>query len=229
MVAYGSSTSFAESNANISGVSKPSSTAIGDVLVAVAYHEVDGGVSATIASTGDTWTSIHVLTNTTPSPDMTISAWICVVANASSTITVSGDVGALWRDFAVHRFTGGDATTQEDVAATENSGTGATATGLGLASGTANRHIVLLVANFDGRTHASWSSPLTERNDSGNVAMASGDDTAGTDTANKTVTLSSSSSWATVMLALRTTGGAPAAKAKPPMRRPWRYWTRRIG
>lgn len=227
MVAYGSSTSFAESNATITGVSKPSSTAVGDVLVAVAYHEVNGGVAATIASTGDTWTAVHDIVNATPNPDITATVWYCVVANTSSTITVSGDAGASWRDFAVHRFTGVHATTQLDVAATENSGTGATATGLGLASGTASRHIVLLVVNFDGRTHSSWSSPLTERNDSGNVAMASGDDSAGTDTANKTVTLSAGGSdWCAIMLALRTTGGA-ATKAKPPMRRPWRIWNRR--
>src|SRR6188768_535714 len=104
-VAYVSSTSFTEgNNTSITGVSKPASTAIGDVLVAHLYLE--SGTGASIASTGDSWTLVHDITNTTPTPDMTLYVWICVVANASSTIGVTWSGGAVWRDFAVHRYTG---------------------------------------------------------------------------------------------------------------------------
>lgn len=213
-IAYQSSTSFTEGNAtSISGVSKPASTAVDDVLVAQWYGETaQASGTVTIASTGDTWTLVHNIANATPTPDLEMYVWICKVANTSSTIGVTWDGDAIWRDFAVHRFTGVDTTTLQDVTATENTGTGATATGLGLASGTAGRHLVLLVDNFDSRTHSSWASPLVERNDSGNVGMGSGEDTAGSDTANKTVTLSAGGSdWAAVLMALRAAGGAPAA------------------
>lgn len=220
-IAYQSSTSFTEGNGtSITGVSKPASTAIDDCLVAQWYGET-GQASGTIsiASTGDTWTLVHSIVNATSTPDLEMYVWICKVANTSSTIGVTWDGDAIWRDFAVHRFTGVDLTTMQDVTATENTGSGTPATGLGLASGTAGRHLVLLVDNFDGRTHSAWASPLTERNDSGNVAMASGEDTAGTDTGNKTVTLSAGGSdWAAVLMALRPAGGAPAAAPSNIMR-----------
>lgn len=207
-VTYGSSTSFTEGNGtSISGVSKPASTAINDCLVAQCYVETAGASGAlTIASTGDTWTLVHAITNTTPTPDFELYVWICIVANASSTIGVTWDGDAIWRDFAVHRFTGVDTTTPQDVTATENQGASTNETGTGLASGSANRWLVLCTANFDGVARSAWTSPLTERNDSGNVAMAAGVDAAGTDTANKSNTISSSS-WAAIMLALREAGG----------------------
>lgn len=217
-IAYASSTNFTAGNATITGVSKPASTAIGDVLVAQGYFEQNGGVSAVLASTGDTWTEIHNISNTTPNPDINFYVWYTVVANASSTMSVTGDAGVAFRDFTVARFTGVDTTTPIDVTSTENSGTGATGTGLGLASGTANRWLVLCACNFDGRTTSGWTSPLTERNDSENVHMAAGADTAGTDTANKTFTLSAGGSdWCSVMLALRESGAA-AAQDTPELR-----------
>jgi hypothetical protein len=214
-IAYTSSTSFTDGNGtSIAGVAKPASTAIGDLLVAQLYLE-DGITGVSIASTGDTWTLVHQIINTTPVPDMQIDVWVTVVANASSTIGVTWGGGSFWRDFAVHRFTGVDTTTPQDVTATENTGTSATLTGLGLASGSANRWLVLCGVDFDGRTASSWTSPLTERNDSGNVKMAAGEDAAGTDTANKTATLSAGGSdWASVMLALRNAGGAAAEPAQ---------------
>jgi hypothetical protein len=209
-VAYVSSTTFAEgSGTSISAHAKPASTAIGDVLIAQCSIENDVA-TLTIASTGDTWTLVPATgpaVNTTPAPDLQQWVWICVVANTSSTIDVTWGGGAFWRDFAVHRFTGVDNTTPQDVTATKNTGTSTTPLGTGLASGTANRHLVLCSASLNGQTHASWTSPLTERADSGNVAMASGDDAAGTDTANKTATITSDS-WTTVMLALRSAGAA---------------------
>lgn len=214
-MAYASSTTFAEGNGtSVAAHSKPASTTIGDILVAQLYIE-NAGEAASIASTGDTWVLVPATgpaTNTTPTPDAHLWTWICVVANASSTIGVTWGGGSFWRDFSVHRFTGIDNTTPQDVAATKNTGTSTTPTGLALATGTANREIVLLTATFDARTHASWTSPLTERNEGGNVAMASGVDTAGTDTANKTATITSSS-WMTVMLALRPAGGGPTGKS----------------
>jgi hypothetical protein len=208
-IAYASSTSFTEGNGtSVATVSKPSGTAVGDLLVAHLYIET-AGVTEVIASTGDTWTLVHEHVSTASNPDAYHLVWVCVVANATSTIGVTWGGGSFWRDFAVHRFTGVDATTPEDVTATENIGSSTTATGLALASGTAGRHLVLCVANFEGRTHASWSSPLTERNDSGNLAMASGEDAAGTDTAAKSVTLSATSVWVAILLALRPAGGGP--------------------
>ncbi len=212
-VAYASSTSFTEGNGTTVGAtSKPASTAIGDVLIAQCYFESAQAIGVpSIQSTGDTWTLVHAIVNATPTPDVEFYVWICVVANASSTITVTWDGDSIWRDFAVHRFTGVDTTTPQDVTATENQGASTTPTGLGLASGTAGRHFVMCTCNFAGDTSASWTAGLTERNDSGNVAMASGDDAGGTDTANKTATISPSTEWAAVLLALRPSGGAPAA------------------
>lgn len=212
-VAYQSSTTFAEGNAtSISGHAKPAGTAIGDVLIAQCSIENDAA-TLTIASTGDTWTLVPATgpaVNTTPAPDLQQWVWICVVANASSTIDVTWGGGSFWRDFAVHRFTGVDNTTPQDVTATKNNGTSTTPLGTGLASGTANRHLVLCSTSLNGQAHASWTSPLTERDEGGNIAMASGEDTAGTDTANKTATITSDS-WTTVMLALRPSGATSAA------------------
>lgn len=216
-IAYAASTVFAQGNGtSISGVAKPSGTAIGDVLIAQCYAETAGAAGAlSIASTDDTWTLVHSITNTSSTPDFEFYVWICVVANASSTISVTWDGDSIWRDFAVHRFTGVDTTTPQDVTATENTGTGTTATGLGLASGSANRWLVLCECNFDEDARSGWTSPLTERDDSGNVSMAAGADTAGTDTANKTVTLATGGSpWATVMLALREAGAGTTFKPR---------------
>lgn len=205
-VAYVSSTSFSEGDTgtNITGLAKPASTAIGDVLVLQVYKE-DTGSSASPASTGDTWTTVHEIDNTSPTPDFRFSVHICVVANASSTITISGtNVG--WRDCAVHRFTGVDTTTPQDTTATENQGTSTTVTALGLTTATNGAHLVMCASDFDGRTHASWTAPLSERNDSGNVAMASGAQASAGASGNKTATITSSS-WAAIMLALRPAGG----------------------
>jgi hypothetical protein len=208
-VAYASSTSFSEGDTgtNITGLAKPASTAIGDVLVLQVYKE-DTGASASPASTGDSWTTVHEIDNTTPTPDFRFSVHICVVANASSTITIS-NTNAGWRDCAVHRFTGVDTTTPQDTTATENQGTSTTVTGTGLTTATNGAHLVLCTATFDGRTHASWTAPLTERNDSGNVAMASGDQASAGASGNKTATITSSS-WTAIMLALRPAGGGGA-------------------
>jgi hypothetical protein len=216
-IAYASSTTFSEGNGgSVAGVAKPASTAIGDVLVAQMYVESGGGASpSTIASTGDAWTMVHNIPNLTPTPFTEFWVWVGVVGNASSTIGVTWPTGSYWRDFAVHRFTGVDTTTPQDVTATENQGTSGTVTGLGLASGTAGRQLVLCTANFDGTTSASWTSPLTERDDSGNVAMASGADSAGTDTANKTATIASSN-WSAIMLALRPAGAGPSPTTLTP-------------
>ena len=219
-IAYASSTSFTEGNGtSIAGVAKPASTAIGDCLVAQLYLET-AGVTEVIASTDDTWVSVAEVSNATPTPDIYMNVWICIVANASSTIGVTWGGGSFWRDFVVHRFTGVDTTTPEDVTRTTNSGSSATLTGLGLASGSAGRHLILLGSDFDGRTASAWSSPLTERNDSGNVKMGSGEDSAGTDTANKTATLSAGGSeWVAVLMALRAAGGAAPSFVPPSDRR----------
>jgi hypothetical protein len=213
-VAYGTSTLFTAGNGtSIATVSKPASTAIGDLLVASLYLET-AGVTPVIASTSDTWVAVHEITNTTPTPDVWHNVWICVVANASSTIGVTWGGGAFWRDFAVYRFTGVDTTTPQDTTATENQGTSTTPTGLTLTTATANAHLVLCTTNFDGNTHASWTSPLTERDDSGNVAMASGDQAAAGASGNKTATITSSN-WTAIMLALRPAdggGGAPSPR-----------------
>lgn len=213
VVAYQSSTTFTAGNGtSVATVSKPASTAIGDVLVAILDIE-NAGEAATIASAGDTWVLVPATgpaTNATPSPDLHLWVWICVVGNISSTIGVTWGGGSFWRDFAVHRFTGVDNTTPQDVTATKNSGTGTTVTGTGLASGTAGRHLVMCVGTLNGQTNASWTSPLTERDDSGNVAMASGDDSAGTDTGSKTSTITSDS-WNAILLALRPAGAVSAA------------------
>lgn len=227
-IAYTSSTNFTAGNATITGISKPASTAIGDVLVAQGYFEQNGGVSAVLASTGDTWTEIHNISNLTPNPDMNCYVWYTVVANASSTMSVTGDAGVAFRDFTVARFTGVDTTTPIDVTATENSGSSTTVTATGVASGTANRWLVMCTFNFNGDTSASWTSPLTERNDSENVAMAAGADTAGTDTANKTATISPTVDWAAIMFALREAGAAAPTKAPPRRGRPIRYFNRRV-
>jgi hypothetical protein len=229
-IAYASSTSYAEGNGTtVAAVAKPASTAIGDVLVAQMYIE-DSGVNGpfTIASTGDSWTEVHNVVNTATSPDANFTVWVGVVGNTSSTIGVTWNGASLWRDFAVHRFTGVDTTTPQDVTATENTGTSATLTGLGLASGTAGRWLVLCGADFDGRTASSWASPLVERNDSGNVKMGAGADSGGTDTANKTATLSAGGSdWAAILLALRPAGGAPAT-SRPVFPRALRVWRGRL-
>jgi hypothetical protein len=206
-IAYVSTAGFtAGSGTSIAAFSKPATTAIGDVLIAQCYIESDAA-TLTIASTGDTWTLVPATgpaTNTGSSPDTNLWVWICVVANDSSTIGVTWGGGSFWRDFAVHRFTGVDTTTPQDVTATKNTGSASTPTGTGLATGTAGRHLVLCTASFDGNARSAWTSPLVERDDSGNVAMGSGADAAGTDTANKEAqTGGPDATWAAVMLALR--------------------------
>lgn len=202
-VAYQSTTGFAEGNStSIAGIAKPASTAIGDLLVAQLYME-STTLTPVIASTGDTWVPVRGdVVNATSNPDLHLFCWICIVANASSTIGVTWGGGAFWRDFAVHRVTGHDTTTPEDVTATDNTGTSVNETGTGLASGTAGRLLMLLTANFAGNTRASWTSPLTEQHEGGNLAMACGEDVAGTDTASKSNTITSTN-WATIMLAIR--------------------------
>jgi hypothetical protein len=223
-ITYVASTSFAEGDTgtNIAAVAKPAGVALNDVLISGCYSE-NTGATPLPASTGDIWVEVHVIDNTTPTPDFRFAVHYCVVGNTSSTVSYTGtNIG--WRDTALHCFRGVDTTTPLDVAATENQGSSTTVTGLGVASGTAARWLVLMVANFQGDTLASWTSPLVERNDSGNVAMAAGEDTAGTDTANKTAAVSPTAQWTAIMLALRPAGGA----AVSPIYIPTYHQTRQI-
>jgi hypothetical protein len=218
-VVFRTATNFTAGNVtSISGgsaLAKPPSTVVGDLVVALLYLET-AGVTEAVASTGDTWTHIAEAVNTATTPDIYLNAWYTVVANATSTVAFTWGGGSFWADAALYRFDGQHASTILDVAVTTNSGNSANETGLGLASGTAGRHLVLMTANFSGnaRTNGSWTSPLAERNDSENVAMASGDDAAGNDTANKSSTITAEQ-WATIMMAIRAAdgGGAPTPAA----------------
>ena len=206
-IAYTTSTSFAEGNGtSVATVSKPASTAVGDVLIAQLYIE-NNGEACTIASTGDTWTLVHDHVNTTTTPDTYQHVWICVVANTSSTIGVTWGGGSFWRDFAVHRFTGVDTTTPQDATATENTGSSTTPTSLSITTATDNAFLVACHASFDGFAQSGWTSPLVEGNDSGNISMASGAQAAAGASGNKTST-QTSGVWVAIMLALRPAAGA---------------------
>lgn len=209
---FAGTTSITGANAtSVPATAKPPGAAIGNTLVAHLYIENNGGVTPTIVSTGDTWEAIHDTLNTTTSPDLQHWSWICKsVGNASSTITVTWGGGSFWRDFAVHLVKGADPTTPQDVAATENSGTSTSETGLGLASGTAQRLMMLLTGKFDNASiRTAWTSPLVaRRNPADNLHMAAGHDVAGTDTGNKVATITSDS-WVAHLIALK----APSAGA----------------
>jgi len=191
------------SETSASGLAKPTSTAVGDVLVAqIAAFTNSASGPLSIASTGDTWTLVANTVTTNPPTTMELYVWICVVANASSTITISWDGDAIFDGVAIHRFTGVDTSTPQDVTATKNAGTGTSESSAGVASGAVNRHLVLCTGNA-GVSRSAWSTPLTEHVDLTVVAMASGTDAAGTDTGTKSNTLGSSSDWCAVLLALR--------------------------
>lgn len=199
-VAYQSSTSATGAGTSTGGLAKPAGTAIGDVLVAQIFARTNGSVGAlSINSTGDIWTLVHNNANS----DFEFYVWVCVVANASSAISISWGGFITNYGVSIHRFTSVDTSAPQDVTATKSTGTGSAESSAGLASGTAQRHLVLCTGNSGGVPRASWSSPLTERVDTSYVAMASGTDTAGTDTGSKSNSVSGSPEWCAVLLALR--------------------------
>lgn len=205
-IAFRAVTGFTDGNGtSIASVAKPSGTQVGDVLIASVYLESSQAIGTpSIASTGDTWTLVHNTVVTATTPDFEHYVWICVVGNASSTIGVTWDGDAIWRDFMVIGHSGVDNTTPQDATATENTGSGTPATFLSITTATDAAWLVALLADFDGRTLSSWSSPLTERHDGGNVGGASGEQASAGASGDKTVTLSAGGSdWSAIMVALR--------------------------
>lgn len=203
-VQFIASTSFTAGNGtSIAGVAKPTGTQIGTALSALMYIEDAGTHGAyTIASTGDTWTLVGSITNTGSAPDFEIHVWRCIVANPTSTIGVTWDGDSTWRDFAVGAWSGVDPTNPLASNVTTNTGNSTTETGLDITTTEKYAHLVLATGNFDGFARSGQTSPLTERNDSGNVHFASGDQAAAGASGNKTATITSGQ-WATVMFAWR--------------------------
>ena len=207
-VEYIASSSFTAGNGTtIGSVVKPAGTEIGHCIIAQMYIELGSSLgSYTIASTGDTWTLVNSCINTGSTPDMELVTWRCIVGNASSIIGVTWNGTSTRRDFAIHVFANVDATTPEDCASTNNTGNSAAETGLSVTTVTDGAHLVMLTANFAGGTRSAWTSGLTERNDSGNVAMAAGVQLVAGASGNKTNTITSDQ-WGAVLMALRPATG----------------------
>lgn len=215
---YLSTTTFtAGTGTTIAAQAKPFGVAVGDCIVALMYIE-DGGANGayTIASTGDTWVSAGSIINTGTTPDFEIQVWYCIVANAISTVGVTWDGSSVWRDFAMGLLRGIDATTPLASNVTTATGNSTTATGPSVTTTEDGAHLVFLTGNFSGVTHSAQTSPLVERNDSGNVHIASGIQTSAGASGGKSATLSASDQWAALLLALRPAGisaGGPTGAA----------------
>jgi hypothetical protein len=190
-------------------VSKPSVAAVGDTMVAHWHGETAQAIGTpTIASTSDTWSLVHNITNTGPAVDVEDYVWICNnLGSSSSTVTVSWDGDNIWNQLTIILIKGADDTAPQDVTATENQGSSTTITATGVASGTAQRLLLMLDSVETNLKRGSPSSPLVEINDwpltgDYNLHVAAGHDAAGTDTGNKTATITSDD-WCAFLLAFK--------------------------
>ena len=227
----GVSTAGDSNGSGLTGVTRPSTTT-DDVLIADLYYE-SGTTPETgaIAFSNGTWTKVHHQTQTGTTPDFTHVRYISKYAGEGSTfnITWNANIGSTWRTLVVTAHRGQDTSTPQDATATIQAGGSSDSTAIapGLTTVTNGAWLIYGEADFDGRTAASYTSPLTERSDFGNLAVASGEQTTAGASGNKQATLSGASWWTAGLIALRPAGGA-GPKAPPPRRRPMRVWNRRV-
>lgn len=205
-------TTAGDSNGSgLSGVSRPSTTT-DDLLIADLYYE-SGSTPTTgaLAFSNGSWTEVTVQAQTGPTPDFTHARFISKYAGEGATfnITWNASIGSVWRSLIVSSHRGQDTTTAQDATATKQAGGSSDATAIapGLTTVTNAAWLVYGEADIDGNTAASYTSPLTERSDFANLAVASGEQTTAGASGNKQATLSASAWWAAGLIALRPAGG----------------------
>jgi hypothetical protein len=200
-------------------VAKPAGTAVGDHMWALLYLETPVGASVT-----GSWTAVHDIIQAGPAPDIQAVLWcrIATAADVSGTdYTFSWGGAAVWRTGAIIGYSDGDATTIQDVAASENTGgIDANAIALGITPVTNDAEVIVFEADFDTRsaTPPTGTTPtFAEQTDFGGLSIHSGPLTAAAATGDKTVVLSATSYWMTFLAASRPAvpGGGPPQFARP--------------
>lgn len=220
------STTAGNTSVTSQAVTRPGGVVDGAHMVLVVYVET----ASTLSVTG-TWTLVHQ----TPQPSGSTfqqATYVRIASSEPASWTISWSPGgAAWCTAGFMAFSGGDAVTIQDAAGTENSGSGTTATGLGLTTNTGNALLLLSEVDFNGASasRSGYTSPITITNeiDFANVAMAYGIQASAGASGDKTATLSISTAWTAHLLALRAVPDAPAGIAPgtptwgfphPPMR-----------
>lgn len=155
--------SAGDSSGSTLAITKPASTADGDLLIAVIYWE---GTSASVTPPAN-WNTVtgYPIRNTGPSPDMAMWVFWKIASGEGASFTFSGPNE--WRTGAVGRWNGntGGAGDYVDVASTPQQGNAANVTVSAVTTTADSESVLVALSDWAGNnfTRSSGSDPTTTR------------------------------------------------------------------
>lgn len=178
-------------------VTKPTGVVAGDVMVAIVGGQVASDTFTVSAPSG--WVEMEVGSSGT----LVLYMFLKVAGGSEpADYTFTYSVSVAQRRAGIQNYIHVDNTTPQDAAATGNTGPLTTATGLSITTVTDNAWLVLGVATQAAVT-ITPPTGFTERYVSGRANFQDDEQTSAGASGNKDATLSSNSTWVTVMGALR--------------------------
>ena len=186
-------------------VTKPASTAEGD-LVVVHIHTEDG-VTVTEPSG---WAQIGS-TVSHGSVNMQDRAYQKVMG-AGEPASWTWTHASCWRTGSAYRITGAPATSVIDGTPTTNTGTGTTLTWLSITTAQNNSALVGFRGSWDVKTQSTLSSPLVERLDTGWSGIASGVQATAGASGDKTLAIAAAGTdeWNGIFFAVKDAAESPS-------------------
>lgn len=195
------------SGTSLTGIARPAGEQDGDILELLFYGESDAALTLSVSP--GTWTQHETATNANTAPDMRIYRLWNRRAGETATIDITWGGADIWRTAILAAYTGrlesGD---PQDATGTNNTGSGATVTALGVTTGNDDADLVMTAGNIIGGTHSSPAAPITERADFGGQFFGDGAQVSAGASGNKTVTQSGTGEWTATLTAIRAASGA---------------------